>query len=113
MRFRKRWWSWWRRWWRWWSGCCGGGRRGNVMHDGKDAFHSVPLFGPGNVSVERCNLDLRGERRGELDDLLELALRVAHHRRQFHRVLLQVLYQLELCAQIRVGLGILLDLHPP
>ena len=65
------------------------------------------------LGIEGGNLDLLGQGGRQLDDLLELALRVAHHRRQLHRVLDHVPDQVELRAQVRIGLGVFLDADPP
>ena len=75
----------------------------------RDQVREVPRV----LGVEGRNLDLLRERRRQLDDLLELALGIAHHRRQLDRILFQVLPQLELCAQVRLGNGVLLQLNPP
>src|SRR5512140_1913689 len=48
----------------------------------------------GIFRVQRRDLNLLRERRGELDDLLELALRVPHHGGELHGVFRQVLQQL-------------------
>ena len=53
--------------------------------------------------VQRGDLDLLGQRRGKFDDLLKLALRIAHHRRQLDRIFRDILHQLEFRAEIRLG----------
>ena len=81
---------------------------GQVQVDGDQVGKVAGVFG-----IKGGDLDLLGEGGRELDDFLELALSVAHHRRQFDRILLQVVQQLELGGQVGDGLGILLDLNPP
>ncbi len=75
----------------------------------RDQVREVPRV----LGVERRNLDLLGQRWRKLDNLLELALRVAHHRRQLHGIFLLVPHQLELGAQIRLGCGVFLQPDPP
>jgi len=65
------------------------------------------------LCVERRDFDLLGQCRRKLDDLLKLALRVAHHGGQLHGVFLLVAQQFEPGAQVRVGRGIFLEPDPP
>ena len=68
---------------------------------------------PWVLGVEGGDFDLLRKRRGELDDLLELALGVAHHGRQLHRIFLHILDELKLGRQVGIRAGIALDLNPP
>jgi len=79
-----------------------------VQVDGDEVGEMAGVFG-----VERGNFDLLGKGGGKLDDLLELALRVAHHGRQFHRVLGDVLDQLEAGGKVRLGRGVFGDSDAP
>src|SRR5439155_23826209 len=67
----------------------------------------------GIFGIERGDFYLLGQRGRQLDDLLELALRVAHHRRQLDGVFGNVFEELELRAQIRVGGSVFFDPHAP
>ena len=59
----------------------------------------------GVLGVQRGDLDLVGQRRRQLGDFLELALRVAQHGLQLDGVLRLVAQQFEVGAQIRLGRG--------
>ena len=55
----------------------------------------------GMLGVQRGDFDLVGQRGGHLGDFLELLVRVAQHRLQFHGVLRLVAQQFVAGAQIR------------
>ena len=68
---------------------------------------------PGLFGIEGGDFYLLGQRGRELDDFLELALRIAHHGRQFDRVFGNVFEQLELGAEVGLGRGVLFDANAP
>jgi hypothetical protein len=67
----------------------------------------------GILGIESGDFDLLGERRRELDDFLELTLRVPHHRRQLNGAFGYVFYQFEFRAKIRIGAPVFGDVNAP
>ena len=79
-----------------------------VQIGGDEVGEMAGVFG-----VERGDFDLLGQRGRKFDDFLKLALRVAHHRRDFDGVFRLVAQQFEFRAQIRRRWLIFLDADAP